>query len=58
MCEIGILYSPNLRQKTPITAVSSITLISHNNASSNPPATAYPLTAAISGFLVNIHEGP
>lgn len=41
-----------------MTAVSSMTLISHNRASSKPPATAYPLTAAIKGFLVNIHEGP
>lgn len=41
-----------------MTAVSSITLMSHSKASSNPPATAYPLIAAIRGFLVKIREGP
>lgn len=43
--------SPNRLPYKPTTAVSSITLKSHKSASSKPPATAYPLRAAIIGFL-------
>ena len=42
--------TPQRRQKTPNTAVSSATRRSHHKASSRPPATAYPDTAAITGL--------
>ena len=49
---------PNLRQKTPNMADSSTTRRSHIHASSRPPATAYPETAAITGLLNMRLEGP
>ena len=41
---------PQRRQKTPKTASSAATRRSHHAASSRPPATAWPSTAAITGF--------
>ena len=46
----SISGTPHRRQKTPNTAVSSATRRSHHRASSRPPATAYPDTAAMTGL--------
>ena len=46
----SISGTPQRRQKTPNTAVSSATRRSHHSASSRPPATAYPDTAAMTGL--------
>ena len=54
----SISGTPHRRQKTPIIASSSTTRISHHSANSRPPATAYPLTAAITGFDNTILLGP
>ena len=50
--------TPHRRQKTPKVAVSSITRRSHQSASSMPPATAYPDTAAIVGLESSMRVGP
>lgn len=49
---------PKRRQNTPMMALSSTTLRSASRASSSPPATAKPLTAAISGLDSSRREGP
>lgn len=43
--------NPKLTSGNPKYAFSDAITISHNNASSNPPPSAFPLTAAIIGFL-------
>src|SRR5262249_32332852 len=50
--------TPHLRQKTPKVASSSTTRRSHQSASSRPPATAYPETAAITGLSRSRRVGP
>ena len=42
--------TPKRRQNTPNTASSAATRRSHQTASSSPPATAWPSTAAMTGF--------
>src|SRR5699024_5893951 len=54
----SISGTPHLRQNTPITASDSITRRSARRASSRPPATAWPLIAAINGLLNRIRVGP
>src|SRR5204862_383571 len=49
---------PQRRQKTPNTASSAATLKSHHAASSRPPATAWPSTAAITGLPSSMRVGP
>lgn len=49
---------PKRRQNTPMMALSSTTLRSASSASSRPPATAKPLTAAISGLDSSSRDGP
>ncbi len=49
---------PQRRQKTPKTASSAATRRSHQAASSRPPATAWPSTAAITGFPSSMRVGP
>lgn len=49
--------TPLVRQKMPNTDVSSITRRSAHIASSNPPATLWPDTAAITGLLRNMRVG-
>ncbi len=46
----SISGTPKRRQKTPSTASRSATRRSHHSASSSPPATAWPLIAAITGL--------
>ena len=46
----SISGTPQRRQKTPNTPVSSAIRRSHHKASSRPPATAYPDTAAMTGL--------
>ena len=53
----SIRGTPQRRQKTPNTASSSATRRSHQSASSSPPATAYPLTAAITGLVSSQPRG-
>ena len=50
--------TPQRRQNTPNTASSSTTRRSHHSASSSPPATAWPATAAITGFESSMRDGP
>lgn len=50
--------TPQRRQNTPNTASSSATRRSHQSASSRPPATACPLTAAITGLDSRRRVGP
>ena len=50
--------APQRRQNTPKNASSSMTRRSHSKASSSPPATAYPLTAAMAGLDNFMREGP
>jgi hypothetical protein len=47
----SISGTPNRRQKTPNTAPSAATRRSAQQATSSPPATAWPSTAAITGLL-------
>ena len=54
----SISGTPQRRQNTPNTAPSSATRRSHQSASSSPPATAYPATAAITGLPRRIRVGP
>lgn len=54
----SIKGTPNLLQKTPKIEDSSTTLKSQASANSKPPATAYPLTAAITGLVKNRRVGP
>ncbi len=54
----SISGTPQRRQKTPNVASSSTTRRSHHSASSSPPATAYPATAATTGFDSAIRVGP
>ena len=54
----SISGTPHRRQNTPNTAPSSATRRSHHSASSSPPATAYPATAAITGLPSRIRVGP
>src|SRR6516164_617104 len=54
----SISGTPNRRQKTPSTASCSATRRSHQAASSSPPATAYPLIAAITGLPSRSRVGP
>jgi hypothetical protein len=54
----SISGTPHLRQNTPNTAVVSATRRSHHSASSSPPATACPWTAAITGFARTMRVGP
>ena len=54
----SISGTPQRRQNTPMIASSSTTRMSHHSASSRPPATAYPLTAAITGLDSTIRLGP
>lgn len=54
----SISGTPNLLQNTPKTASGCDTIISHQHASSSPPATACPSTAAMTGFDNVILEGP
>jgi hypothetical protein len=49
---------PQRRQNTPNTASSAATRRSHQAASSSPPATAWPSTAAITGLVVSTRVGP
>ena len=46
----SISGTPNRRQNTPNTAPSAATRRSHQQATSSPPATAWPSTAAITGL--------
>lgn len=50
--------TPNLLQCTPKIADLWETMRSHHKASSNPPATANPSTAAMTGFVKTILETP
>ena len=50
--------TPKRRQNTPKTASSAATRRSHQSASSRPPATANPSTAATTGFLSVRRVGP
>ena len=50
--------TPQRRQNTPNVASSATTRRSHQIASSSPPATAYPSTAAITGLDSRIRVGP
>lgn len=50
--------TPQRRQKTPNTAEASATRMSHISASSRPPATAYPETAAMTGLEKCMRVGP
>ena len=50
--------TPKRRQNTPKTASSAATRRSHHRASSRPPATAWPSTAAITGLVRVIRVGP
>ncbi len=50
--------TPKRRQNTPKTASSAATLRSHHSASSIPPATANPSTAAITGLDKVRRVGP
>ena len=50
--------TPKRRQNTPKTASSAATRRSHQSASSMPPATAYPSTAAITGLDSVRRVGP
>ena len=54
----SISGTPQRRQNTPNTALSSTTRRSHQQASSSPPATAWPATAAITGFCSAMRVGP
>ena len=54
----SISGTPQRRQNTPNTAVSSATRRSHHSASSSPPATACPATAAITGLDSRSRVGP
>src|SRR5579883_426788 len=54
----SISGTPQRRQKTPNFAVSDATRRSHHRASSSPPATAYPSTAAITGLPSKWRVGP
>ena len=54
----SISGTPQRRQNTPNTASSSATRRSASSASSSPPATAWPATAAISGFDSAMRLGP
>ena len=54
----SISGTPHRRQKTPNVASSAATRRSHQSASSRPPATAYPSTAAITGLLRRRRVGP
>lgn len=50
--------TPQRLQNTPKTASCSATLRSHQSASSSPPATACPETAAMTGLVSRIRVGP
>src|SRR5262245_13308195 len=50
--------TPQRRQNTPKTASVAATRRSHQMASSSPPATAYPSTAAMTGLERSMREGP
>src|SRR5262249_20307057 len=50
--------TPQRRQKTPNTASRAATRRSHHAASSRPPATAYPSTAASTGLESSMRDGP
>lgn len=54
----SISGTPQRRLNTPKVASSSATLRSHHSASSSPPATAYPATAAITGLPSRSRVGP
>src|SRR4051794_21260868 len=54
----SISGTPQRRQKTPKTASVAATRRSHHRASSSPPATANPSTAAITGLSSSIRGGP
>src|SRR6185437_13518927 len=54
----SISGTPQRRQNTPNFAVSDATRRSHHSASSSPPATAYPSTAAITGLESKCRVGP
>ena len=54
----SISGTPKRRQKTPKVASSATTRMSAHNASSMPPATAKPSTAAITGFDSRSRLGP
>lgn len=54
----SIRGTPNLLQNTPKTAYGCDTIMSHQQASSSPPATAYPSTAAMTGLESVILDGP
>src|SRR5437764_9102436 len=54
----SIRGTPNRRQYTPKTAPRAATRRSHHRASSRPPATAWPSTAATTGFDRYIRVGP
>src|SRR5438552_937659 len=50
--------TPQRRQKTPKTASVAATRRSHQSASSRPPATANPSTAAMTGLPSSMRDGP
>src|SRR5438132_517551 len=52
------ITSVQRRQNTPKTASVAATRRSHQSASSRPPATAYPSTAAMTGFPSSMRVGP
>ncbi|SKX90603.1 Uncharacterised protein [Mycobacteroides abscessus subsp. abscessus] len=54
----SISGTPHRLQNTPSVASSSTTRRSASSANSNPPATAYPLTAAITGLDKGMRVGP
>ena len=54
----SISGTPQRRQYTPNTASRAATRRSHHSASSSPPATAWPSTAAITGFESSMRVGP
>lgn len=54
----SISGTPKRRQKTPKVALRATMRRSHRSASSSPPATAWPSTAAMQGLLSAMRVGP
>ena len=54
----SLIGTPKRRQKTPKTAVSLATRKSAQRATPRPPATAWPSTAAMTGFVEGLANGP
>ena len=54
----SLIGTPQRRENTPNTAVSSTMRMSQNSATPSPPAQAWPSTAAITGFDSGARNGP